>query len=44
MLLLQRGADPVERDAERWATPLAWAEKMDHSAVVAVLRQHAQRH
>jgi hypothetical protein len=26
-LFLHRGVDPVEADAERWATPLAWAEK-----------------
>jgi len=26
-LLLERGADPVEADAEPWATPRAWAEK-----------------
>ena len=26
-LFLERGADPVERDAEPWATPAAWAEK-----------------
>jgi len=27
-LLLERGADPVEADAEPWATPQAWAEMM----------------
>ncbi len=27
-LLLERGADPVEADAEPWASPRAWAEKM----------------
>jgi ankyrin repeat protein len=37
-LLLGRGADPVEADAEPWATPRAWAEKMGHDAVLAVLR------
>jgi len=37
-LLLQRGADPVEADAESWATPKAWAEKMGHCAVVSLLR------
>jgi ankyrin repeat protein len=36
-LLLQRGADPVEADAERWATPRAWAEKMGHSDVRGLL-------
>ena len=39
-LLLQRGADPVEADAESWATPKAWAEKMGHGAVVSVLQAH----
>jgi hypothetical protein len=37
-LFLERGADPSERDAEPWATPLAWAEKKGHSAIAAVLR------
>jgi hypothetical protein len=27
-LFLAHGADPVEADAEPWATPRAWAEKM----------------
>jgi ankyrin repeat protein len=35
--LLQRGADPVEADAELWATPRAWAEKMKHDNVLQVL-------
>ena len=42
-LLLARGADPVEPDAELWATPLAWAEKTGHKAIVAVLREYAPR-
>jgi ankyrin repeat protein len=36
-LLLERGADPFEADAEPWATPRAWAEKMGHDAVLAEL-------
>ena len=28
-LFLDRGADPVEADAEPWATPRAWAERMN---------------
>lgn len=36
-LLLGRGADPVEADAEPWATPRAWAERMNHAEVVARL-------
>lgn len=39
-LLLQRGADPVEADAEPWATPQAWAKKMGHGAVVSLLQAH----
>ncbi len=38
-LLLERGADPVEADAEPWATPRAWAEKMGHPGVLAALRE-----
>ena len=38
-LLLERGADPIEADAEPWATPRAWAEKMKHDDVLAVLRK-----
>src|SRR6185295_7158177 len=41
-LFLQRGADPVEADAERWATPVAWAEKKGHSSLLPLLRQHRQ--
>jgi hypothetical protein len=41
-LFLERGADFVEADAESWATPLAWAEKMNHGAVLSILRKHAQ--
>jgi hypothetical protein len=37
-LLLERGADPVEANADPWATPKAWAEKMGHAAVLALLR------
>ncbi len=36
-VLLERGADPVEADAEPWARPRAWAEKMGHAAVLAEL-------
>jgi ankyrin repeat protein len=41
-LLLERGADPVEADAEPWATPQAWAQKMGHEAVVAMLRDRGR--
>jgi hypothetical protein len=40
-VLLERGADPVEADAEPWATPLAWAAKKGHTTIVALLREHA---
>ena len=36
-LLLARGADP-NRAGERWATPLAWAERRGHSQIEAALR------
>jgi ankyrin repeat protein len=35
--LLRRGVDPIEPDAESWATPRAWAEKMGHREIVEVL-------
>jgi ankyrin repeat protein len=38
--LLSRGADPIEVAAEPWARPRAWAEKMGHAAVVAVLSEY----
>ena len=36
-LFLARGADPIESDAEPWATPRAWAEKMQHPEIVELL-------
>ncbi|WP_154673584.1 ankyrin repeat domain-containing protein [Singulisphaera acidiphila] len=39
-LLLERGADPVEADAEPWATLRAWGQKSGHDAVLVVLREH----
>jgi ankyrin repeat protein len=38
-LLLARGATVHEADAEAWAQPQAWAEKMGHEQVLAVLRK-----
>jgi ankyrin repeat protein len=38
-VMLERGADPVEVDAEPWAQPRAWAEKMGHSRVLTLLRE-----
>jgi hypothetical protein len=40
-LLIARGAPVVEADAEAWATPLAWAEKMGHAEIGAILRTAA---
>ena len=36
-LFLARGADPVEAEAEPWATPRAWAEKMQWPEIVELL-------
>jgi ankyrin repeat protein len=36
-LLLARGADPVEAGAPAWATPAAWARKMNHRDVLKLL-------
>ena len=36
-LLLERGADPAELDADQWATPRAWAAKRGHRDVLAIL-------
>ena len=35
--LLRRGVDPIEADAPAWATPRAWAEKMRHREIMAML-------
>jgi ankyrin repeat protein len=37
-LLIERGADVAEANAEPWATPKAWAEKMRRDNVLAVLK------
>jgi ankyrin repeat protein len=37
-LFLERGADPVEVDAEDWARPEAWAKTRGHRAILARLR------
>jgi ankyrin repeat protein len=36
-LLRERGADPIEADAEPWASPRAWAAGRGHAAVAALL-------
>jgi len=38
-LFLARGADPVEADAEPWATPEAWARKRGHAQVLRLLEE-----
>jgi hypothetical protein len=35
--MLNRGIDPVEPDAQPWATPRAWAQKMGHGEIVQML-------
>ena len=35
--LLRRGVDALEPDAETWATPRAWAERMGHREIAAIL-------
>jgi ankyrin repeat protein len=39
-LLLSRGADPIEADAEEWAQPVEWARKMGHDEVLGILREY----
>jgi ankyrin repeat protein len=41
-VMLERGAPPVETDAEPWAQPLAWAEKMGRRGVVRLLLEHVR--
>jgi len=36
---LERCADGVEAEAEPWARPRAWAEKMGRTSVIEVLRE-----
>ncbi len=38
--LIERGAPVREPDAEPWATPQAWARKMKHDAVLALLQRN----
>jgi hypothetical protein len=42
-LLIQRGAPVREEDAEAWATPEAWAQKMGHREIQALLEQHGEQ-
>lgn len=36
-LYLSRGATVLETDAEPWASPIAWARKMNHRAIISLL-------
>jgi len=40
--LLERGVDPVEANAEPWATPKTWAQRMGHDAVLALLQEYGR--
>jgi ankyrin repeat protein len=42
-LFLERGADPIEADAEPWATPMAWAQRSGHTAIEEELRHAPKR-
>jgi ferritin-like metal-binding protein YciE len=42
-VLLQRGAPVQEKDAETWATPEAWAQKMGHDEILAILKQNLKK-
>jgi ankyrin repeat protein len=42
-LLLDRGADPMEPDADPWATPRAWATKMHRNDVLNVIAREPTR-
>ena len=39
-LMLDLGANPVEADAEPWATPRAWAEKRSFPEIGELLRKY----
>jgi hypothetical protein len=36
-LLIRRGAPVQETDAEPWATPVAWARRMNHGEILKLL-------
>jgi ankyrin repeat protein len=36
-LLMEHGAVPQEKDAETWAQPLVWAQKMGHGNIASLL-------
>jgi ankyrin repeat protein len=36
-VLIARGAPVEEPDAEPWATPIAWAKRMNHNQILSLL-------
>ena len=42
-LFLARGADPIESDAEPWASPRAWAEKTERTDILQLLGSRQAR-
>jgi len=38
--MLEHGFDPVESDAEPWATARAWAKKWGHAEMVELLGRY----
>ena len=41
-LLIHHGAPVREKDAEPWAMPEAWARKMNHDEILAVLERNLE--
>jgi len=39
-LFLERGADPIESDAEEWARPDVWAQRRGHHEILRQLKTH----
>jgi ankyrin repeat protein len=37
-LFLERGADPLQAEAEPWARPAAWAARMNHPEILRLLQ------
>jgi hypothetical protein len=37
---MEHGAVPDEKDAETWAQPLAWAQKMGHGKIASLLNKY----
>ena len=39
---MEYGAVPEEKDAEKWAQPVAWAQKMGHGKIASLLIQRSE--